>query len=1197
MVALAVPLVGLIVAFSAQAAVADRSSVVIAAQAEADASFQSAGSNTVLLHNNLWRQEYACDTAGPQSPFASQGGCTLPPGVYTYACQQFTWSGTPYAYGCEQLASTAQANITSGFGIGASPSTCSCAADGRECWAAGIDCSGFVWRLIFPNEPRLTCGGFSAVSSAGSFSSLRPGDIILRTTNPHVMIFKKYEGASEVAVIHANWGAKRVSSNKYPVSELEGSGYAARIPNPFISDNPGAEVSVFEVTGGRARWELETLHQTERLLIEAGPTATGPWTELVRVDPLVGRGEIDLPAAASKHEYFRLVEIETSGRRLAHRVASSRMQEVKPQKDAMIAPSSEQLWARIRTAAKSREHDPGPRRQSVSARMAIYTTAALQPSVQAALASYWTQKGCLVSIHVVDGFPQPADAFRSTLKASIASHAISGTSYVLLVGDANDYREFSVPWPGDWEAIRQSRISQGYPAQGQPEKDLIPTHVVADTRARDEGMSYFSPYWFTDQPYADTDGDGLPDLAVSRLPFTTETEVLGYATKLWSEEFGGARKVAFFTGDRDWNGTGDGARAVSAATMARRILPAATITDSLLWSQTSWPDYNAAPAAFINTKNPDLIVMLGSYSTRYNPADFFEKSTLQSSWSMSRISTSHATMVIAASCEAAEFARTERPGLGLPVSHEFLATPDKGAVIWIGPTAGTWQSGNSPVARYLLEELYRNPFGTCGDAFVRAIRRVLIDYAADQEICSTARSYVYLGDPMLRFQKVPSAEVSAYVRPVVSGGSSGGTTLLPFDGRAALTCPSGDGDGVVVRINIPANEVIAPLTPQSFEVTRPESGIVIGAVSPPTLGHDAAGDHVVEFDFREVSGCGDAVISVALSGVDVGGAAINVKSTDSHLENGSTGRVDVLDFSNLAAHIFSSACDCVYAKTYMPCLDYVPPDTVVAVEDWAFWGGHYNHKWQLPLAGSDRQSNPSTPRSVGVVYLKISETDPLLGARKIRADVLIESSETYSAMVLVLRNTNTEFSFAGWHPSIDYPGLALGVERVKDQEVLLGVLNSDEAKPGFHNLGYFEFDVMTDGVLPLLPEDFAMISADVLADDGTRFVMGVGTGVSFERSVTSPRYKFQLAQNYPNPFNPQTTIAFSLENASNARLTIYDVNGATVRTLVDEHRQPGNYREPWDGRSDTGESVASGVYFYRLTAASFASSRKLVLLR
>jgi len=110
-------------------------------------------------------------------------------------------------------------------------------------------------------------------------------------------------------------------------------------------------------------------------------------------------------------------------------------------------------------------------------------------------------------------------------------------------------------------------------------------------------------------------------------------------------------------------------------------------------------------------------------------------------------------------------------------------------------------------------------------------------------------------------------------------------------------------------------------------------------------------------------------------------------------------------------------------------------------------------------------------------------------------------------------------------------------------------------------------------------------------------IVFTGSGPVGPVTATGPALRNSLAQNYPNPFNPQTTIAFSIAQRTDVRLAIYDVNGALVRTLANESRAPGAYRLTWDGRNDNGASVASGVYFYRLTAGSFTQTKKMVLLK
>jgi len=91
--------------------------------------------------------------------------------------------------------------------------------------------------------------------------------------------------------------------------------------------------------------------------------------------------------------------------------------------------------------------------------------------------------------------------------------------------------------------------------------------------------------------------------------------------------------------------------------------------------------------------------------------------------------------------------------------------------------------------------------------------------------------------------------------------------------------------------------------------------------------------------------------------------------------------------------------------------------------------------------------------------------------------------------------------------------------------------------------------------------------------------------------------QFKIAQNYPNPFNPSTIIKFGLPEQQRVRLVVYDFLGRAIRTLRDEEMPAGYHEVIWDGKDEHGLDVASGLYFYRLTAGAFMEARKMVLVR
>jgi flagellar hook assembly protein FlgD len=88
-----------------------------------------------------------------------------------------------------------------------------------------------------------------------------------------------------------------------------------------------------------------------------------------------------------------------------------------------------------------------------------------------------------------------------------------------------------------------------------------------------------------------------------------------------------------------------------------------------------------------------------------------------------------------------------------------------------------------------------------------------------------------------------------------------------------------------------------------------------------------------------------------------------------------------------------------------------------------------------------------------------------------------------------------------------------------------------------------------------------------------------------------------LSQNVPNPFYPSTTIFYQLGEAAGVKLRVFDVNGRLVRTLVNGRQDARPHQVEWNGRDDTGHEVASGAYFYQLTAGSRSATRRLVVVR
>jgi hypothetical protein len=92
-------------------------------------------------------------------------------------------------------------------------------------------------------------------------------------------------------------------------------------------------------------------------------------------------------------------------------------------------------------------------------------------------------------------------------------------------------------------------------------------------------------------------------------------------------------------------------------------------------------------------------------------------------------------------------------------------------------------------------------------------------------------------------------------------------------------------------------------------------------------------------------------------------------------------------------------------------------------------------------------------------------------------------------------------------------------------------------------------------------------------------------------------HEFQLHAAYPNPFNPVTTISYDIQIGEQFTIGIFDISGKLVKTLITDKQSVSPGIVQWNGQSDIGRLLPSGVYFYRLSSAHFTATRKIVLLK
>ena len=179
---------------------------------------------------------------------------------------------------------------------------------------------------------------------------------------------------------------------------------------------------------------------------------------------------------------------------------------------------------------------------------------------------------------------------------------------------------------------------------------------------------------------------------------------------------------------------------------------------------------------------------------------------------------------------------------------------------------------------------------------------------------------------------------------------------------------------------------------------------------------------------------------------------------------------------------------------------------------------------------------------------------------------------------IVLNNVQTQ-QLAGIKPTWVFPA---------DQMIYTGISGDYESG----KLGLLLYDDYTWGANSLSPPYH-------MTPDGGRMMfmeLLLNGPVAIDDPGLVPAQNL-LLQNYPNPFNPSTTIAFDLPQAASATLSVYDLKGQLITTLLDANLAAGRHSCLWNGADQAGNGVASGIYFYRLSLPGHTESRRMLLLK
>ncbi|NQT96639.1 MAG: choice-of-anchor D domain-containing protein [Candidatus Marinimicrobia bacterium] len=200
---------------------------------------------------------------------------------------------------------------------------------------------------------------------------------------------------------------------------------------------------------------------------------------------------------------------------------------------------------------------------------------------------------------------------------------------------------------------------------------------------------------------------------------------------------------------------------------------------------------------------------------------------------------------------------------------------------------------------------------------------------------------------------------------------------------------------------------------------------------------------------------------------------------------------------------------------------------------------------------------------------------------------------------VAVNNLTGAASFA-WAPSVETD---IGQSVTYDFELILGTytwaINTEITTV---SIPYAELytEIFDNQGVQSLTGTWNVLATDGLDDtpaaNGPRNITVDVTAVGVDEGPAIPDV-FALHQNYPNPFNPNTTIAYDVPEVSHVRIDIYNLLGQKIRTLINGEHAPAYYHARWDGTTDAGAIVASGMYIYRIDAGKFSAIHKLVIMK
>lgn len=412
--------------------------------------------------------------------------------------------------------------------------------------------------------------------------------------------------------------------------------------------------------------------------------------------------------------------------------------------------------------------------------------------------------------------------------------------------------------------------------------------------------------------------------------------------------------------------------------------------------------------------------------------------------------------------------------------------------------------------------------------------------------------------------------------------------LSPGSSQSLKLCPQGDGDTLRVSVQVRgADSTYSHGIPSASMYLLPSyNNAVFCDQDTMFAARDTDSLGISELFYSSISACDSISLLCKLKGMKSDNTLrVAARSPDLTLDK----NVNISDLIPFGTSYYK----CHDSPGFNPCCDF-NYDGCCNLSDLSFFGGHYQH--HCPELGylTKGEQCPLESSSMRIVLDKARDCKT---THKYYATIYITNAKPVVALCLGL-SLKVPREFTSFLPQIS-PSLQVAAAEVNNdgREILFISAWSDVAfKESEIELGTLEIVATDKDIVDVfIKSPFDVVFGDVLGADGkTATIKSSCVENAYE---INSEFVNEIGQNYPNPFNPSTIIEYSIATDSHVYVTIYNVNGQRVRTLVDSNQPKNRYRVTWDGRDDRGARVQNGVYFCRINTGSYSKTNKILIVR